>query len=156
MRALRRCCPATGTTSPSSLTATNLVAGDTNGQSDVFVRDTVARHDDAGLCHRRRCPGQRREHRARPSPMTARNVLFTSAATNLVVGDTNGQPDAFVRLLVPGATIRALPAVGELAAGGTAATLAARWIGGVVHVDERRSRPTDTNAKADLFARTLG
>lgn len=134
--------------------ATNLVAGDTNGQSDVFLRDTVLSTTSRVSV----TDGDTQANGASTAPSISDDgtqVLFTSAATNLVVGDTNGQPDAFVRLLVPGATIRASLAVGELATGGTAATLAP---GGSVAFFTSTSAiaATDTNAKADLFARTLG
>jgi Tol biopolymer transport system component len=76
-------------------TATNLVPGDANGQADVFARD-------------RRGPLERLSVAAdggpADGPSTApdvssdgRYVVFVSAATNLVAGDTNGQPDVFVR-----------------------------------------------------------
>src|SRR6266404_2888313 len=76
--------------------ASDLVSGDTNGVTDVFVRDlasnttalvsvSISGGAGNGVC--------------RGSTMTpdGRYVAFVSAATNLVAGDTNGIPDVFVR-----------------------------------------------------------
>jgi hypothetical protein len=91
--------------------ASDLVASDTNGVTDVFVRDLLlgtnflisVGTDDAignGVC--------------RGSTMTpdGRFVAFVSAATNLVVGDSNGIPDIFVRDLQNNVTL--LASVGAL------------------------------------------
>ena len=52
--------------------ASNLVAGDTNGATDVFVRDRVARRDPAGVGRSGRRPGQRRQ--LRPGDLRGRPV----------------------------------------------------------------------------------
>jgi Tol biopolymer transport system component len=77
--------------------ATNLVAGDTNGLTDVFVRDLrygrTARVSVATGGH-----PQADGWSAVPAVSAdGRYVSFTSAATNLVAGDTNGAADLFVR-----------------------------------------------------------
>jgi len=77
--------------------ATNLVAGgDPNLVSDVFVRDrqtgaTVKASVDGG--------GASGNHNSEGASISAdgRFVLFKSAATNLVPGDTNGVVDVFLR-----------------------------------------------------------
>lgn len=75
--------------------ADNLVAGDTNGQSDIFVydrtNDTIERVSvsSAGV------QGNAGSFGARISG-NGRYVCFASLATNLVTGDTNGQGDIFV------------------------------------------------------------
>lgn len=85
--------------------ADNLSAGDTNGQFDVFVRDlntgvtTLASVGPLGAIG------------DGPSGYPALSadgtfVAFESLATNLVVGDTNGKRDVFVRDLVNGVTER--------------------------------------------------
>ena len=76
--------------------ATNLVPGDTNGWSDMFVRDLRA-----GTT-RRVCvgPGERQADEGceeRPSVSAGGRVAFVSFATNLVPGDSNGAADVFVR-----------------------------------------------------------
>ena len=75
--------------------ATTLVAGDTNGKSDVFVHDrqsgttTRVSVDSAG--------GQANYDSWEVSiSADGRFVAFTSGATNLVAGDRNGQSDVFV------------------------------------------------------------
>ncbi len=85
--------------------ATNLVAGDTNGVSDVFVHDrqtgatTRASVSSSGA--------QGNNHSSSPSiSADGRFVAFDSFATDLVTGDTNGANDAFVHDRQTGATTR--------------------------------------------------
>jgi RHS repeat-associated protein len=87
--------------------ASNLVANDTNGQSDVFVFDRLSgtielvsvsssgQHADRGGT-------------ALSGAISSdgRFVTFASAATNLVPGDTNGFADVFVHDRVTGETTR--------------------------------------------------
>ena len=83
--------------------ASDLLANDTNGVSDIFVRDlqtgtTVLVSSDAGSGW---------ANGASTDPMMTpdgRFVVFISAATNLVAADTNGIPDVFVRDLVTSTT----------------------------------------------------
>lgn len=86
-------------------TATNLVAADTNGLTDVFVRDR-----SAGVTVRASKGYQGDEANSsseRPSlSFDGRYVAFRSFASNLVVGDTNGHADVFVRDIVAGSTAR--------------------------------------------------
>lgn len=77
-------------------TANNLVSADSNGLPDVFVRDRIA-----GLTERISIPasggdgnGESIDGWITPN---GRYVAFTSYASNLVQGDTNGSSDAFVR-----------------------------------------------------------
>ncbi len=76
-------------------TATNLMAGDTNGNMDVYVRDWMAEHttrasitsgltEPDGACY---CGGISADGRFIASP---------SLATNMVGGDTNGASDVFL------------------------------------------------------------
>jgi hypothetical protein len=87
--------------------ASNLVAGDTNGASDVFVRDQVA-----GTTTRVSVASDGTQGNGTSgsggSAISAngRYVAFVSYASNLVPGDTNGSPDVFVHDLVTGATTR--------------------------------------------------
>jgi Tol biopolymer transport system component len=76
--------------------ATNLVAGDTNGIPDVFVRDRklqVTRRISVGP------GGQQSNGRSFQPAISAhgRFVAFGSVASNLVAGDTNDTYDVFVR-----------------------------------------------------------
>lgn len=85
--------------------ASNLVAGDTNGTVDIFVRDRWA-----DLLTRVSIPFpglQANGPSADPSISgDGRYVAFESSASNLVRGDTNGQVDAFVHDRATGATTR--------------------------------------------------
>ena len=75
--------------------ATNLVAGDTNAATDIFVHDLTTGQtvrvsvDSAGI----------QGNGASFSPSLSADgqlVAFASSATNLVPGDTNGAEDIFV------------------------------------------------------------
>lgn len=76
--------------------ASDLLAGDTNGAADIFLRDMgnnqtilVNPSTNGGFAN-----GE--SHSAVMSP-DGRYVAFVSLANNLVAGDTNGIPDVFVR-----------------------------------------------------------
>ncbi|MEV4724593.1 TolB family protein, partial [Micromonospora humida] len=80
--------------------ATDLVARDTNGVPDVFLRDlragtTVRVSLSAG--------GRQANDHSYQGAVTpdGRQVAFASGATNLVPGDTNGVIDVFLRRLRP-------------------------------------------------------
>jgi flagellin-like hook-associated protein FlgL len=85
--------------------ATNLVAGDTNGRSDVFLRDT-----QTGITTRVSVDSlgvQGDNHSYNPSISDdGRYIAFESSATNLVAGDTNFQKDIFLHDTVTGDTTR--------------------------------------------------
>jgi hypothetical protein len=87
--------------------ATNLVAGDTNGSDDIFVRDRDVDRDgifdERGAVRTRRVSlpaggGEADWWSGNPSISgSGRFVGFASAASNLVADDTNGATDGFVR-----------------------------------------------------------
>lgn len=89
-------------------TATSLVPFDTNGVADVILRDVWS-----NLTHlvSTTTNGFAGNNLSRGSTMTpdGRYVAFTSLATNLVSGDTNGIPDIFVRDMETGITVLATP-----------------------------------------------
>lgn len=76
--------------------ATTLVRGDTNGKRDVFVRD---RKTDTTQRVSVSSAGRQGNENSTEAAISAngRFVAFTSGATNLVRGDTNDNPDVFVR-----------------------------------------------------------
>jgi Tol biopolymer transport system component len=76
--------------------ATNLVDGDTNGWFDIFVHD---RHTGVTELVSMGRDGGRANGTSRYASISAegRFVAFYSDADNLVSGDTNQQPDIFVR-----------------------------------------------------------
>ncbi|GAA2828662.1 hypothetical protein GCM10010505_60850 [Kitasatospora aburaviensis] len=78
-----------------SSTATNLVPGDTNGQTDVFVRDTwTGRIERISLAE----DGSQGASGSYDGAISGngRYVVFTSTAA-LAAGDTNGTEDVYVR-----------------------------------------------------------
>lgn len=86
--------------------ASDLIAGDTNGVVDVFIRDLV---NNSTVLVSVSTNGEVANGVCRGSTMTAdgRYVAFVSAANNLVADDTNGIPDVFVRDLQDQVTILA-------------------------------------------------
>jgi Tol biopolymer transport system component len=83
--------------------ANNLVAGDTNGAADVFIRDVTAGKTLVVSANTNGLPGNAISRKATMTP-DGRFVAFLSSATDLVVGDTNNLPDVFVRNMVSGVT----------------------------------------------------
>jgi Tol biopolymer transport system component len=85
--------------------ATNLVPGDTNGVGDIFVHDKKT-----GMTARvsvNAAGGEANGESFQPSiSADGRFVAFTSAASNLVQGDTNGVNDVFVHDRKTGTTTR--------------------------------------------------
>ena len=81
----------------------NLVPGDTNNVSDVFVRDM-----QTGTIMRASVASSGTQSGGAVPSMSddGGRVVFTSEAA-LVAGDTNGDPDVFIRDLPAGTTIRA-------------------------------------------------
>ncbi|WP_304608569.1 S-layer family protein [Inquilinus sp. Marseille-Q2685] len=85
--------------------AANLVAGDTNGATDIFVRDlqtnTTTRVSTAG-------DGSQANELSGQAVISAdgRYVVFFSLASNLVQGDTNGLRDIFLKDMVTGTVTR--------------------------------------------------
>lgn len=75
--------------------ATNLVSGDTNGASDIFVHDTRTRKTVRVSMTSKR--GEANAGSRQPS-VTAdgRFIFFESFASNLIQGDTNGEADVLV------------------------------------------------------------
>ena len=86
--------------------ASNLVSGDTNGASDVFVHDRVTGTTERVSVS---SSGEQGDHNASLPPSISadgRFVAFSSDASNLVPGDTNGYGDIFVHDRVTGTTER--------------------------------------------------
>src|SRR5438067_51432 len=85
--------------------ATNLVPGDTNGQSDVFVHDRQTRTTERVSVASAGIEGHGWSDRPAISA-NGRFVAFVSAAPDLVPGDTNGRSDVFVHDRQTGTTER--------------------------------------------------
>jgi Tol biopolymer transport system component len=76
--------------------ATNLVSSDTNGRSDIFVRDRLSSTTTRVSLNSSGAQADDSSYGATVTP-DGRYVAFRSFATNLVAGDTNGVLDVFVR-----------------------------------------------------------
>jgi Tol biopolymer transport system component len=136
--------------------ATNLVPGDTNGVEDVFVRDRKL-----GTTRRislRNNGGEGNE--ASFSPRISASgafVVFTSAATNLAPGDTNGSYDVFVRDRNRQRTRRVSVNSHEVGANGNSVdgsiTPDGRYV--VFGSSSTNLAKGDTNAAQDIFVRDL-
>jgi Tol biopolymer transport system component len=95
--------------------ATNLntlaAGGDTNGKSDIYLRDRTAGTTERVSVDSNEAQatgGSTTIGSTAPSINSdGRLVAFQSDATNLVAGDTNGKPDIFVRDRTAGTTMRA-------------------------------------------------
>jgi uncharacterized repeat protein (TIGR01451 family) len=88
--------------------ASNLVAGDTNGEVDIFVHDRVTRQTTRVSLSSTGTEGSNGYYGSRSPAISAdgRCVAFQSDASNLVADDTNGVPDIFVRDRSTGQTTR--------------------------------------------------
>ncbi len=86
--------------------ASDLVAGDTNGLTDVFVRDMVTGTTERVSVD---AAGGNGDGTSGPNVSISddgRTVAFQSEASDLIVGDTNGTADVFVRDRQRGVTDR--------------------------------------------------
>lgn len=134
--------------------ATNLVTDDTNGVSDVFVRDrtgittvrvsvsTGGSEGDALSV----LPGVSGD---------GRYVAFQSDATNLVTDDTNGASDVFIRDLVSGTTERVSTSTAGDGANGPSGSPSVSWDGRFVAFFALASNLVvgDTNSWWDVFVK---
>ncbi len=136
--------------------ATNLVTGDTNGFSDIFVRDlqtnTTTRVSVAS--------GGAEANNASFAPAISRDgrfVAFVSNANNLVAGDTNGVSDIFVHDLQTNTTTRVSVESGGAQANGNSYDPAISGDGRfVVFASEADNLVSgDTNSASDIFVRDL-
>jgi hypothetical protein len=138
--------------------ASDLVAGDTNNASDVFVRDlvngttTLVSINSAGTG-----PGNGASDNANITS-DGRYVVFESSASDLVSGDTNNATDVFVRDLVNGTTT--LVSVNQAGTGPGNASAQDPSItsdGRYVAFDSAASNLVsgDTNGATDVFVRDL-
>ncbi|EIM25913.1 PD40 domain-containing protein [Microvirga lotononidis] len=85
--------------------ASNLVEGDTNNSSDIFLKDLVT---DAVTCLSTDATGAQVNGSSSSARFSSdgRSVVFESDASNLVAGDTNGTSDIFLKDLTTGAITR--------------------------------------------------
>ncbi len=139
--------------------ASNLVAGDTNGVADVFVRDTLASTTVRVSVSSSGAPGNGTSDQASISP-DGRWVAFRSTATNLVAGDTNGVADVFVRDLrlktTKRVSLRGSGAGSQVTGGGSSnPSISADGTKVAFLSDATNVVDWDLNAKPDVFVRDL-
>ncbi len=132
--------------------ASNLVAGDTNNQHDVFVHNLETGQTERVSV----ATGGTQGNGASGSPALSadgRYVAFASIATNLVSGDTNGKQDVFVHDCQAGQTERVSVASGGTQSNGGSSypTISAdgRYVAFLSFATNLV--PGDTNGKIDIF-----
>lgn len=135
--------------------ATNLVAGDTNGVDDIYLRtgrDPVVRVSVPAAGGVANGPSWEPDISA-----DGTKVVFTSAASNLVPGDTNGQSDVFLRDLSTGQTTRVSVGPGGAQANGRSLSPAISADGRYVAFTSGASNLVrkDNNGILDVFVRDL-
>jgi Tol biopolymer transport system component len=134
--------------------ASNLVPGDTNGVWDVFVRDRQLGTTECVSVSIAGAPGNAESANC-PISADGRYVAFSSLASDLVPGDTNGAWDDFVRDRLTGTTERV--SVDSAGAQGndesTNSSISAD--GRYVAFSSRASNLVsgDTNLRKDIFVR---
>lgn len=134
------------------VTRASLVAADTNGLNDVYVRDRIA-----GTTQRVSTSSAGTQGNAAVALRAAmagdRYVTFSTDASNLVPGDTNGCSDVFVKDLMTGVTRRVSTgsAGGQVAAPSLAFDISAT--GRYVAFASSGSNlvAADTNGRSDIF-----
>src|SRR5438445_6610436 len=136
--------------------ATNLVPGDTNGATDVFVRDR-----QTGMTERVSVASDGTQaNNASSYPVLSadgRFVAFHSAGTNLVAGDTNGATEVFVHDRQTGTTERVSVASGGTQGNDSSAGPALSADGGLVafHSTATNLVSGDANGAYDVFVHEL-
>lgn len=136
--------------------ATNLVPGDTNRTDDIFLRDR--RRNTTTLVSRTAGGALANAVSLAPSlSADGRRLLFISAASNLVPGDTNAQLDAFVLDLPGGAIQRVSVSTAGRQGNGflLEAVLSADGSTAAFAGPASTLVPHDTNGKQDVFVRDI-
>ena len=132
--------------------ATNLVAGDTNGNRDVFLFEVAT-----GTTTRVSIDGAGNEGDGiSEDPAISADgtkIAFTSAATNLVAGDVNARNDVFVRDTSTGTTVRVSVDSSGLEANSNSSVPAISADGNLVVFLSVANNlvPADTNHRRDVF-----
>lgn len=132
--------------------ATNLVAGDTNGVADVIVRDRSANVNYRASV----ATGGAQSNGASNFPTLSGNgqrVAFTSSATNLVAGDTNGADDIFISAFRSVNTVLGSRGTGGTPANGASVESSLDNNGRYLAFNSNASNLVtgDTNGRIDVF-----
>jgi Tol biopolymer transport system component len=136
--------------------ASNFIPGDTNNELDIFLRDRLNGTTELVSISMTAAPG----NAASQTPSISadgRYVAFTSEATNIVPGDTNNHPDVFVRDCQSGNTQRASVSTGSTQGNGNSVFPWISSTGRYVSFTSDASNLIvgDTNGFGDIFVRDL-
>ncbi|MFD3401452.1 TolB family protein [Kribbella sp. NPDC058693] len=135
--------------------ATDLVPNDTNGQRDVFVRDTKTGRTTLASVGVGGIQGNQESSQGSISA-DGRFVAFNSDASNLLPGDTNNSPDVFVRDLRTGrTTLVSVGRSGQADQGAHQPEISADGLHVVFTSASTNLVAGDTNQTADVFVRDL-
>jgi Tol biopolymer transport system component len=134
--------------------ASNLVRGDTNRLEDAFVRDRRRGTTTRISVSSRRTQADGYSYQTKITP-SGRYVVFGSAASNLVPGDTNAVQDVFVHDLRTGRTTRDSVTARGTQANDTSLEPAISADGRHVGFSSLATNliPGDTNDRPDVFVR---
>ncbi len=137
--------------------ATNLVTGDTNGFTDIFVRD-VANSKTTQVSITSNLTPLSNGHSHAPSISSDGSLIaYSSYASNLVVTDTNGYEDVFVFDRVNKvATLVSVSSTlnqGDNDSSGAAISADGKFVAFASYADN--FDPNDTNFVSDVFVRDL-
>lgn len=132
--------------------ATNLVIGDSNGVSDVFVYDIASQTTTRVSVAPGNVAGNDHSYMPRFSA-DGTKIVFHSYASNWVGGDLNGLADVFVKDLVTGELTRVSSTIaGQASNGGSQDGHFTPDGGGVLFVSKASDlTPDDTNGLQDVF-----
>jgi Tol biopolymer transport system component len=138
--------------------STELVFGDTNGLSDVFIWDETGTGNKISRISvsTSGVQGNGTSFASSISP-DGRYVAFESMADNLVSGDTNGIQDIFVRDRIGGTTIRVSVSSSGVQGDGLSYSPSISSDGQRVIFASNSTNlvPNDTNASPDIFLRDI-
>ncbi|TAE80801.1 MAG: hypothetical protein EAZ74_05990 [Alphaproteobacteria bacterium] len=137
--------------------ADNLIAEDSNGEEDIFMKDLLTGEITRLSTNFFGEEGTLRSHNPQFSP-DGTQVLFTSWADNLVENDTNNLPDIFVKDIISGEVLRVnTNAMGEQLDGWSFGTANFSPDGTQVVFESLSSTlvEDDTNGWYDIFVKDL-
>lgn len=132
--------------------ASNIVSGDTNATGDVFVRDRTLGSTERVSVADDESQANAYSYESSMTP-NAHFVVFTSAATNLIAGDTNSNSDCFVRDRLTNSTTRVSVASSGLEVSGACSSPSVSADGRYVAFTDTASNVVagDTNSNSDVF-----
>ena len=136
--------------------ASNLVAGDTNGKLDIFVRNRTAGTTERASVSSSGAQANGESTYTSITP-NGRYVIFQSTATNLSAVDRNTFSDIYRRDRQTGQTVLVSVGLGGVAANGNSAYAASSADGRYIAFQSLASNLVagDTNRQTDVFVRDM-